>query len=246
MKYRMILSTKNDLSDSYYANWYKFLSRWTLFTGICIIGLFLGIFLFVLPASQNSSLPQEYFELVAAGHVPVLYRLTIAFDILAWLSQIGLLITFAALFVNRAFIRSSFIAICALSMIVGFAGACFRLAGTSDLASIYLIAPPSQQIVLLQSYSDLLRLINILFTAGGLTGSIALLLTSTVAWSMDEFKRWSIVLIFISGALQLLKAVGELATGFDLGPIALLAGILLIIALFAISKKHWRQSKISQ
>jgi hypothetical protein len=241
----MILNVKYDLSDSYYANWYKFLSRWSLFTGICILGLFLGIFIFVLPASQNSPLPQEYFELVAAGQVPYFYRLTIAFDILAWLSQIGLFITFAALFVNRAFIRSSFIAVCALSMIVGFAGACLRLAGTSEFASSYLIASPSQKIHLLQSYSDLLRLINILFTAGGLTGSIALLLATTVAWSMVEFKRWSIVLIGISGVLQLLKAVGELATGIDLGPLALLAGILLIVALFAISIKHWIQTKIS-
>ena len=242
----MILNVKHDLSNSYYANWYKFLSRWALFTGICILCLFLGIFIFVLPASQSSSLPQEYFELVAASHVPLLYRLTISFDILAWLTQIGLFVTFAALFVNRAFIRSSFIAVCAISMIVGFAGACFRLAGTIEFASSYLIASPSKQIFLLQSYTDLLRLINILFTAGGLTGSIALLLATSVAWSMVEFKRWSIVLIGISGVLQLLKSAGELATGFDLGPLALLAGILLIIALFAISKKHWRQTKIPQ
>jgi hypothetical protein len=68
------------------ATWFRCLSRWALFTGIAYSGLVLAIFALVLPASQNSPLPERYFELVAASREPVLYRLTIALDVAAWLT----------------------------------------------------------------------------------------------------------------------------------------------------------------
>jgi asparagine N-glycosylation enzyme membrane subunit Stt3 len=79
-----------------------------------------------------------------------------------------------------------------------------------------------------------------------LLGGIAVMLTASVAWSMAEFSRWVIVLIGLSGLLGISKAVGELATGADLGPLALLGNILLIVALFAIASVFWRRVPADQ
>jgi hypothetical protein len=228
------------LIDTGNANWFRFLSRWALLTGLNYIGLILSILILIIPASQNSPLPETYFELVAATRAPISYRLTIALDVTAWLALCGLLITFAALFVRHAPIRSAFIAACGVGLVSGFIGACFRLAGTTTLAARYLTAIPGEQAAILQSYIDLLRLINILFSAGGLLGGIGLLLVASASWAMAKFPRWSIVVLGLSAVIHSAKAVIELMTGADLGPLALLANILVIIALFAIANRFWR------
>ncbi|WP_329476229.1 hypothetical protein OG555_31815 [Kribbella sp. NBC_01484] len=46
----------------------------------------------ILPFGTTSSLPATYLELIAAGRKPVLYRVTIAFDVTAWLTLGGFLI----------------------------------------------------------------------------------------------------------------------------------------------------------
>jgi hypothetical protein len=226
--------------DTGNANWFRFLSRWALLTGLNYLGLILAVLTLVIPASQNSPLPKTYFELVAATRSPIFYRMTIGLDITAWLAFGTLLITFAALFVRHSPIRSAFMAVCGVGLVSGFIGACFRLAGTSALATSYLTVSPGEQAAILQSYVELLRLINILFSAGGLLGGIGLLLAAWVAWSMAQFPRWSNVLLALSAVMQISKAVIELATGADLGPLALLANILVIIGLFAIARVLWR------
>ncbi len=234
------------LIDTGNANWFKFLSRWALLTGINYLGLILAVLTLVIPASQGSLLPETYFELVAAARSPIAYRLTIALDVTAWLALGGLLVTFATLFVSRAPIRSIFIAVCGISMVSGFIGACFRLAGTSALAASYLTVTPGEQAAILQSYVELLRLINILFSAGGLLGGIGLLLAASAAWSMFEFPRWSNVLLALSAATHISKAVIELGTGADLGLLALLANILVIVVLFAIAIVFWQRVPVGQ
>jgi hypothetical protein len=229
----------SSLTDTGNTNWLRFLSRWALLTALNYLGLILAVLTLVIPASQKSPLPETYFELVAATRSPILYRLTIALDIAAWLVFGGLLITFAALFVRHAPIRSAFIAACGVGMVTGFIGACFRLAGTSALATSYLTVTPGEQAAILQSYVELLRLINILFSAGGLLGGIGLLLAASVAWSMVEFPRWSNIFLALSAVMQISKAGIELATGADLGPLALLANILVITGLFAIARVFW-------
>jgi hypothetical protein len=230
----LIVSTEN-------TNWFRFLSRWAVLTGFNYLALILAILILIIPASQNSPLAENYFEFVAATRVPTFYRLTIALDITAWLALGGLLITFAALFVRWAPIRSAFTAASGVGLVSGFIGACFRLAGTSALASSYLTATPEEQVIILQSYSELLRLINILFSAGGLLGGTGLLLAISVAWSMDAFPRWSSVLLALAGIFHLSKAAIELGTGADLGPLALLANALAIVGLFAIGIVFWRR-----
>lgn len=231
----------SSLVDIGNANWFRFLSRWALLTGLNYLGLILAILMLVIPTSQNSPLPETYFELVAAARSPAFYRLAIALDISAWIAFGGLLITFAALFVRYAPIRSSFIAASGVAMVSGFIGACFRLAGTSALAVSYLTVTSGEQAAILQSYMELLRLINILFSAGGLLGGIGLLLTASAAWSIAVFPRWSNVLLALSAVLQISKAAIELATGADLGLLALLANILVIIGLFAIARVFWQR-----
>ncbi|HMB25633.1 MAG: hypothetical protein ACM33V_10905 [Chloroflexota bacterium] len=232
--------------DTNNTNWLRFLSRWALLTALNYLGLILGILILVIPASQGSSLPEIYFELVAATRAPILYRLTIALDVAAWLALGGLLLTFAALSIRHAPIRGVFIAACGLSMVSGFIGACFRLAGTSALAAGYLNATSGEQTAILQSYVELLRLINILFSAGGLLGGIGLLLTGFTVWSMDLFPRWSNTMLILAGGMHMLKAAMELITGTDLGPLALLANILAIIALFTIASVSWRRATVRQ
>ena len=236
----------SSLMDTGNANWFRFLSRWALLTGITYLGLILAIFTLVIPASQNSPLPETYFELVAATRSPIFYRLTIAFDIVTNLALGGLLITLAALFIHHAPIRSTFIAACGLGMVSGFIGACLRLAGTGALAANYLTATPGEQATILQSYLELLRLVNILFSAGGLMAGIGLMLATSVAWSTAQFPRWPTVLLALTGLVEILKAVIELATGADLGLLGLLGAILLIIALFAVASVFWRRMPVRQ
>lgn len=220
--------------------WFRFLPRWALLTALNYAGLIVAVLTLVIPASQGSPLPETYFELVAATRAPITYRLTIALDVTAWLVFGGLLITFAALFVRHAPIRSAFIATCAAGLVSGFIGACFRLAGTTALAASYLAVTPEEQTAILQTYIELLRLINILFSAGGLLGGIGLLLAATTAWSIAQFPRWPTALLALSGALHISKAVIELGTGADLGPLALLANILVIVGLFTTAIVFWR------
>jgi hypothetical protein len=52
------------LIDSGIRNWFRFLSRWALFSAFVNFGLLLAYIIVVLPASQNSPLPGEYLELV--------------------------------------------------------------------------------------------------------------------------------------------------------------------------------------
>jgi hypothetical protein len=131
-------------------------------------------------------------------------------------------------------------------MVSGFIGACFRLAGTSTLAASYLTATAGEQVAILQSYVELLRLINILFSAGGLLGGVGLLLAASVGWSVAEFPRWPNVLLAFSAILHISKAVLEFATGADLGPLALLANFLVIIGLFALAGIFWRRLPAGQ
>ena len=236
----------SSLIDTGNTNWFKFLSRWALLTGLNYLGLILAVLTLVIPASQNSPLPETDFELVAASRSPIFYRLTIALDISAWLAFGGLLITFAALFVRHAPIRSAFIAASGVSLVSGFIGACFRLAGTSALAASYLTVTPGEQAAILQSYIELLRLINILFSASGLLGGIGLLLATSIAWSMAEFPRWSNISLALAAVMQISKAAIELATGADLGPLALLANILAIMGLFGIALVLWRRMPVRQ
>ena len=230
----------SSLIDSEITRWFRFLSRWALLAGFVNFGLLLAFFFVVLPASQNSPLPEEYLELVAASRNPAMYRLTIMLDVAGWLALGGVFITLAALFARRAPIRSALLAACGVGMVSGFIGAYMRLQGTNELAALYLTAAVDQQAAILQAYVILQGLFIAHFSAGALLWGIAFLLAASAAWSMAEFPRWLTILIALPGLVQVPKSVIEIVAGTDLGFLILLQIPLGIVTYFAVARVFWR------
>jgi len=232
----MVMSS---LIDNEIARWFRFLSRWALLAGFVNLGLLLAFFIVVLPTSQNSPLPEEYLELVAASRNPAMYRLTMMLDVAGWLALGVLFITLAAVFAYRTSIRSALLAACGVGMVSGFIGAYMRLQGTSGLSALYLTAAPDQHAPILQSYVILQGLFIAHFSAGALLWGIGFLLAASAAWSMAEFPHWLTVLIALPGLLQLPKTVIEIVTGTDIGFLILLQIPLAIIVYFAVARVFW-------
>jgi hypothetical protein len=55
-------------------SWFRFFSRWSLFTGLVGLGLFLAFVIGVFGPNQNSRLSQDFIELVAASKNPIASR----------------------------------------------------------------------------------------------------------------------------------------------------------------------------
>jgi hypothetical protein len=210
------------------------LRRWALFAALAYAGLIASVLALLVPLGRSGQLPERYFELNAAARAPALYVGSIAFDVMVWIAQSGFLLVIAVQSARRAPLRSAFIHLLAAGLVAGFAGACLRIAGTVDLAQQYANAAAADRALLLRSYDDLLRTIDILFSAGGLLGGIALVTVATLAWSGAARRRIGPAL-GIAGALEIAKGGGELVTRADLGAVALLAGLLLIAAWFGIA-----------
>ncbi len=218
-------------------DWSRFVATWSLLTSLVYVSLIVAIFTLVMPAAKPNPLGDTYFELMAARHAPILYRFTILIDVTSWIALAGLLVGFASLLRQKAPVRGNLITLLASGLSVGFFGACLRLAGTSHFADQYFAASVTQQGAVVQSYNYLLFAINTLFSAGGLLGGIAMFLVASGARSLPKLPRWSAVLIGIAAIAHITKGIGELATGADLGLLALPANVLMIIALVAISRK---------
>src|SRR5687768_11742718 len=120
---------QNDIENK---NWLKLVVGWSLFTSFVYVCLIVTILTLVMPASKPNPLGDIYFELIAAGHAPFAYHFSIMFDVLAWIALGGLLAGFAALLRRTAPLRSSLITLLASGTLVGFIGACLRIAGTSS------------------------------------------------------------------------------------------------------------------
>ncbi len=226
-----------DLRNDVTRGWSRFLVTWSLFTSLIYIGLITAILTLVMPAAKPNPLGDKYFELMAAGHAPILYRFTIMIDVSAWIALAGVLVGFASLLRQRTPVRGNLIMLLASGLSIGFVGACLRLAATSYFADEYFSASATEQDAVVRSYDHLLLVINILFSAGGLLGGIALVLIASAARSLPELSRWSTVLIGVAGTAHITKGAVELTTGADLGPLALLAGTLIAVGLVAISRK---------
>lgn len=221
-------------------NWFSQLSLWALLAAAAFLALIIFMVGFVMPAGQPSPLSKKYFELIAAGRKPLLYRLTIMFDMIAWATLFGFVVVFGALLVQKAPMRSLFIVTLATGLLSGFVGAGLRLGVTPDLAKQYLTASSSDlQSSIVQSYAKLLRIIDTLFSIGGLLSGITFVIIASIAWSMTEFSHWTIVLLGLSGVLATAKGALELATGDDFGPLQLLGSISLIVSFFYIAIRFW-------
>jgi hypothetical protein len=232
----------SSLIDAGDARWFRFLARWCGIAGLVNLGLILAFSIFVLPAAQNSALPDDYAELVAASQSPALYRLTITLDLTGWLMLGGFLIAFAAVLAHRAPLRATFLAACGVGQAVGMLGAFARLQGTSLLAAQYITVAPDQQAALLQSYHDLQLFFTSAFGTGALLWGVALVLTASVVWATANFPRWLSGLIALPGIIELPKSVIQVLSGADLGFLILLELPLLIAAYFAVAAVFWRRA----
>jgi hypothetical protein len=218
-------------------DWSRFLAAWSLLTSLIYVSLITTILAFVMPAARPNPLGDTYFELMAARHAPILYKFAIVLDLSSWIVLGGLLVGLASLLGQRAPVRGKLVTLLASGLSAGFIGACLRLAGTSYFADKYFSAPPAQQGAVVHAYDYLLLVINILFSAGGLLGGIALLLVASAKRALPDIPRWSAVLIGVAGITHVTKGLLELATGADLGPLALLASVLMVVALVAAARK---------
>ena len=220
--------------------WFRPLSLWAFLAGTAYVTLIILIVGFIMPVGKPSPLPEKYFELIAAGRKPRLYRLTVMFDVITWAALSGFLVTCAAIMVQQAPLQSLFTAVLATGLLSGFIGAGLRLAVNPDLAKQYLAASSTElQSPIVQSYARLLRIIDALFSIGGLLAGIALVLIASIAWSMTEFSHWPTILLGLSGVVAIAKSTLEMATGDDFGLLQLSGNILLIVSFFAIAIRFW-------
>ncbi|MGI8334776.1 hypothetical protein ACRYCC_32900 [Actinomadura scrupuli] len=218
--------------------WLRLLPRWSLATALAYLGLIVLSVTVVAPAASGS-LPQEFLELDVAGSAPGLYRLTIVFDVLAWLGIGGLLLAWGAVLRHRTPLRASLISATGAAALIGFFGACLRLSATPALADRYLSAAVGERGALLEAYRELLNLINVTFSAGGLVANAGLLLVGIVTWR-GVLPRWVGLLIGLGAVLGMVKAMLFLVTGVDLGLVALLGAVLLTTGFAGIAGSLWR------
>ncbi|MEV0147088.1 MULTISPECIES: DUF4386 family protein [unclassified Nonomuraea] len=193
----------------------------------------------VVAPAGSGALPEQFLELEASGSAPGLYRLTIVFDVLAWLGIGGLLLAWGTALRRPAPIRATFISAASAAALIGFFGACLRLSATPALAAEYLSAPAGDRGSLLETYRESLNLINVTFSAGGLVVNAGLMLVAIVTWR-GVLPRWIGILLGLGSGLGMVKATVFLVTDMDLGPVALLGAALLTASFAGITGALWR------
>jgi hypothetical protein len=221
-------------------DWFTLLSHWSLLAGVAYLALFALILTIILPSSKSSALPEKYFELIAAYKRPKIYRLTILFDVVAWVAIGGFLVTCVGLLAAYSPVRSLYIALLATGVLSGIIGACLRLVETPRMANTYHKANSDKaELSIVESYEVLLNNINTLFSVGGLLVGAALVAAMFGVWSISQFSHWVVILLGLAGAISVSKGALELVTGKDWGPLGLLSGIMMIVAFFALALRFW-------
>lgn len=229
------------LIDAGGARWFRFLSRWSLFAGLAVLGIFLAFGFGVVPAGQGSPLPPEHSELWAAINSPAAYRLFMIFDVAVWLAYSGFFVTLAAVLVRHAPICGTLIAVCGVGQVVGMTGAFMRLYVTTDLAARYAGAAPEQQEALLQSNLDLWQIVGAHFGAGAMLTRVALLLAAWAVWSIPDFPRWLAALIALPGIVGLTQTALDLGVGVFVFPILLVQLFLSMVVFFVMAWRFWQR-----
>jgi hypothetical protein len=217
-------------------HWFRFLSRWALFAGLAELGLILLSILWMPPASQASSLPEQYGELAEAIANPTFYRLDVLLDMAVWLGLGGFFIALAVILLPRAPIRGVLLAACGVGQLLGVLGTFVRL-DIIGVAERYVRANHDQA-SLLSSYRDLQAVIGSHFDAGALLWSVAFVLVAWAGLAMTEFPRWLVVLVGLTGVVGMIDMVLYFVTGdFHL---EFLKFSLILIVFFAVAWAFWR------
>jgi hypothetical protein len=213
-----------------------------LAAAIVILALPLVFFAGLGVATSDNALGQEYAELLQAVRRPGMYRLFTTLDAVAWLMIGGTLLVLASTFARRAPVRATFLAACGIGQLTGSLGGFLRLDGIGDLATRYTTVTADQQVILLQSYLDLERVIGSHFHAGQLLQGMGFLLAAWMAFSWTGFPRWLAVGLAFPGLTSLTMFVLGIAGSFFF-PLLLVHIVVGIIALhFAMAAGLWRWS----
>ncbi len=236
-------SLSAERTNTIYVPSLRFLSRWSLLTALVVVALFVVFFGGIGMSASDSTLGQQYTELMQAVRSPVLYRIFTIFDALGWLIIGGSLVVMAAFASPHAPTQAALIVACGAGQLIGSLGGFMRLDGITDLAARYAASTPDQQAAVLQSYLDLQRIIGAHFHAGNLIQGVGFLLVAVATFSLVGFPRWLAVWFAVPGLLPLIQ-FGIVAAGSAfLFPILLLHLIIGIFGLhIALALTFWRPS----
>ena len=119
----------------------------------------------------------------------------------------GILLILGGILRRHSPISAVFIGVCWIAQLIGFLGALIRVPGTSDLAIVYAFANPDQQLTILNSCTDLYRLINSHYHVAVLFSGVGYLLAAVSFFSLKGFPRWIAAGMAIPGLLGLVQFV---------------------------------------
>ncbi len=223
--------------------WLRLLPRWSLMIGLVGLGFLITFLVFVGPPDSDSAMGARYQELFQAMGAPAAYRVQMVLDAFLWLLTGGLLFVFAGVLRYRAPVRSAFIGALGIAQLTGVIGGLLRANGIGEFASQYATATADQQVLLLQSYLSVERVITSLFQAGNLLRGPGFLLVAWVAYSLPGFPRWLAVWLSLPGLLDIAQFVA-VATGAVLPtnppPIILALVVVSFPMVFAMAAALWR------
>jgi len=223
--------------------WLRFLPRWSLMVGLATLPLPIVFLGGVGQQTSDNALGAEYVELLQAVRSPGMFRVGWTLDAAIWLMLGSSLLALAGILRRHVRIRARFIAVCGVAQLSGALGGFFRLNGISDLAALYVTVAPDQQVVLLESYLDLWRVINSCNHIGVLLQGAGFLLAAWGVFSLRGFPRWLAVWLALPG----LSAVAQfvlLAAGVPFLQVLTIIGLIAgnITLSFAVTVALWRPS----
>lgn len=234
------------------AAWLRFLSRWALIPPLAMIGAMIAFQVapggpaFRPTAGPEADLHQDvYFNLVAAGRNPAVYRLGVALFALLFLGIGGTLLTLAGVLARRAPLRAAFLAACGVGQVAGVLGAFLRLGVTADLGARYAAATPDQRAPLLALFRAFNQADTVQTYVGLGLYAAGLLLVASGAFSLVGFPRWLAIWSALAGVLGLAFAAVFFAGG---SLVPFFPGIVLQLAVgilglhLAIAAAFWRRA----
>lgn len=187
--------------------WLRLLSRWALVVGSTTLMLPIVLFGGLGQQASDNALGAGYVELLQAARSPGMYRVAWTLDALIWLLLGGSLLALAGMLRRHAPLQAIFIAVCGMAQLIGALGGFIRLDGISEIAARYGTAAPDQQVVLLEAYLNLWRVINPHYHIALLLQGLGFLLAAWSAFTLRGFPRWLAIWLTLPGGLAVAQFV---------------------------------------